>query len=336
MAIQAGNLTTGNRLETRSAPAAESRLLHAVVNPTSGNGRAGRQWESIAKQLASSGYLVEAQFTRAAGHATEIARQWAADGAEIIVAVGGDGTVNEIINGLVDNDRLVNETTKLALIPCGTGRDLARTLGTQDVEQTLTALQQDSWRHIDLGRIRFQQETGGRTISRYFANVADLGLGAATAARINRSSKRLGGFVSYLSGAVRTISTFKGDQVGLMVDGVPAYAGNAHMIVFANGRYFAGGMHIAPSASLSDGSFDIFVLKDVSKATLLTGLLPRVYLGKHLGHSGVLHLRGSQAIVETSHSLPVEMDGEQPGVAPVQVEIVRGVLPVFHAPERGI
>lgn len=303
-------------------------LLHVIINPAAGSGRAGRRWPVLEAEIARHGYDIRPSFTSGPGDATRIARQLARDGARTIVCVGGDGTANEIVNGLIDGDQPISPETRLALIPCGTGKDLSRTLGTRDVESMLHALADGSTALIDVGRIICQDTDTGEPVSRLFANVADAGIGAQTAERINSSSKALGGFVSYLSGAVRSIAAYKPWDVTVEVDGEPVYDGAAGMVVFANGRYFAGGMKVAPEASLCDGLLDIFVLEGVGKRALLTSLLPRVYRGRHVGQPGVTHLTGSRATVHCLAGMPLELDGEQLGNTPVTVDVLTEVLRV--------
>lgn len=304
----------------------DSTLLHAIVNPAAGSGRAGKRWPGYARALSTAGFTLQAHITTGPGDATVIARQLAEQGAETILCVGGDGTTNEVVNGLVANDLPVNPHTRLALIPCGTGKDFARTIGTRSVEATIQALQSGSTALADVGRIQYLDNRTGHLETRYFANVADTGIGAATAARINASSKALGGLVSYLKGAVHSIVVYQPWDVTVEVDGAPLYAGDAGMVVFANGRYFAGGMLVAPEASLCDGLLDIFVLEGVGKRALLTSLLPRVYRGKHVGRPGVRHIRGSTATVRSTADMLVELDGEQVGVAPITVSVARQAL----------
>jgi diacylglycerol kinase (ATP) len=310
---------------------ASTGLLHVIINPAAGSGRAGKRWPEFEAEIARHGYDVQPNFTSGPDDATRLARQLALGGARTIVCVGGDGTANEIINGMIDDGQPVNRATRLALIPCGTGKDLGRTLGTRDVESMLRALADGATALMDVGRVTYQDALTGETVSRLFANVADAGLGAATAERINRSSKALGGFVSYFSGAVRSIVAFKPWEIAVEVDGAPIYDGSAGMVVFANGRYFAGGMKIAPEASICDGLLDIFVLEGVGKRTLLTSLLPRVYRGRHVGQPGVVHLRGSKATVTCATGMLLEVDGEQVGRTPVTVDVVPGALRVVGA-----
>lgn len=307
------------------------KLLHVIVNPSSGNGRAAKRWPDFARAIEQHGYETDVHFTTGQGDACRLAREMAEAGVETIVAVGGDGTVNEIINGMIRDDVAISPGTRLALVPSGTGKDLSRSLGTREVEYTLRALELDAVTHIDIGRIEFQAAGDGAPVSRYFVNVADLGLGADVASRINRSSKALGGLMSYMINSVKTIVVFNAQDVRVTVDDALAYDGRAHLVIFANGRFFAGGMHIAPDSSLRDGLLDIFILEDVSKRELLTSLLPSVYRGKHIGKRGVHHLKGACATVECGQTMLIEMDGEQPGHGPATIRTVPRVLPIVAA-----
>jgi YegS/Rv2252/BmrU family lipid kinase len=312
-------------------------MLHIIVNPASGNGRAGRAWYAIAAELSKRGFNFEVRFTEKRGDATGFARRYAEGGARIVMAVGGDGTVNEIVNGLIRAGRAVNPDTRLAIASTGTGKDLVRTLGTRTLAATLDALEADHTIVIDVGRIVYRDPESDAPVSRLFTNVADLGLGADVARRIDSASsgKAFGGLVSYLVQAVKTIRVFEGKEIRLSLDGAETYEGRAQMVVFCNGRYFAGGMRIAPDASLHDGLLDIFVLEDVSRRELLSSLLPRVYLGRHVGREGVHHFKAACARVETPEPFLVELDGEQPGASPVEVCVLPGALSVIAPAASG-
>lgn len=336
MIVDAGHTVTDESSATVSEVNHSTTILQAIVNPAAGNGRAGKRWPGFADQITKAGYEIEGHLTSGPGDATAIARRLAETGASTIICVGGDGTMNEIVNGLVSDDRPVNPHTRLALIPCGTGKDLARSLGTKNVAATLRALDAPTERTtvaIDLARVGYIDARTGYLSSRYCANVADTGLGASTAALINASSKAMGGMVSYLAGAVRSIVSYSPWQVTVEADGELVYEGSAGMVVFANGQYFAGGMHVAPMASLCDGRVDMFVLEGVGKRRLLTSLLPRVYRGMHLNQPGVIHRSVTHATVRSDDQMLLEMDGEQVGGVPVSVHVVPQVLRMVGLPE---
>lgn len=310
----------------------DSSTLQVIVNPASGNGRALKRWPAISEALLEHGLKHHVTFTTGPDDATRIARELASGGAETIVAVGGDGTVNEIINGMIQDGAPVNASTRLMVLPCGTGKDLGRTLGTGQVETAIEALRAGSTAQIDLGAITFQNPEGVE-LTRYFANVADLGLGASVADRINRSSKWLGGLLTYLIAAVRTIIVYRPEAIEVFVDGERIYDAPGNMVVLANGRYFAGGMKVAPTASVCDGLLEMYILTDVGKRRLLTSLLPRVYRGKHVGQAGVLHVRAGSVTITSGEGMLMEMDGEQVGSAPVSVTVHQRILQVVISPE---
>ncbi len=309
-------------------------MLHIIVNPSSGNGAAGKAWYSLATDVSLRGYSFEVRFTEQRGDATRFAREYAERGAETVVAMGGDGTVNEAINGLMTPDGPLNPATRLAIASAGTGKDLVRSLGTRTFSQMLDALDAGHTSAIDLALLNYVDAESGEPASRYFANVADMGLGADVARRIEASpsGKAFGGMVSYLVQAVKTIRVFKGKQIRLEIDGETVFDGAAQMVVFCNGGFFAGGMKIAPLSSLRDGLLDVVVLEEVSRRALLTSLLPRVYIGRHIGQDGVHHFHARRARIDTPEPFLVELDGELPGVSPVSVEIAPQILKVIAEP----
>ena len=309
-------------------------MLHIIVNPESGNGAAGKAWYGFATEVSLRGYSFEVRFTEKRGDAMHFAREYAAREVETVVAMGGDGTVNEVINGLMCDGAPHSPRTRLAIASSGTGKDLVRSLGTRSFHQMLDALDANQVEEIDLALLTYIDSDSGAEASRYFVNVADMGLGADVARRIESSSsgKALGGMVSYLVQAVKTIRVFKGKEIHLTLDGETAFEGTAQMVVFCNGAFFAGGMRIAPFASLRDGLLDVFVLEEVSRRKLLTSLLPRVYLGRHVNQDGVHHFRAGEAAIETPEPIMVELDGELPGTSPVTASVVPGVLKVIAHP----
>lgn len=307
-----------------------TRDLHVIVNPMSGNGRARRMWPTLSQRMRSRGFTVWGHVTGGPGEATRIARDLIRDGARELAVVGGDGTVNETVNGCFDPKTHTAADVVLSVIPCGTGRDFARSLGIRTAEQAVDLLEDGSVCPVDVGVISYQDGDGSR--NRYFVNVADVGLGAETAAFINRSSKALGGFLAYLVGAARTILVFQGRHARVTVDGVLVHDGETSMVVLANGRFHAGGMDIAPMASMTDGQFDILILHRVSKAILLGSLLPRVYRGTHIGHRAVRHLKGRAVEIQAVDHLPFEVDGEQPGTTDLRAEVLPRALRVRVPP----
>lgn len=330
---RAGGDVAFERLQERAEVARSdpSAMLEVILNPEAGSGSAGRNWPEYARALSEHGYDFCLHRTTGPGDATSFARALAERGAATIVCVGGDGTVNEVVNGLIVDDLPVSPELRLAIISSGTGKDLVRSLGTRDLGASLQALSLGDTRTIDVGRVQFLNGKTGHLETRYFVNVADAGIGAAVAARISTTSKRFGGLVTYLRAAIRTILGYQPWEIAVDVDGEQVYQGSAGMVVFANGRYFAGGMLVAPDASLCDGMVDVFILEGVGKRVLLTSLLPRVYRGKHVGRPGVMHFTAGSVSVRARGGMLLEVDGEQVGQAPITVTTMPRVLRVVCA-----
>jgi len=284
----------------------------AVVNPASANGTTGRAWPSISRRLEEAGIAHQAELTGAPGEATAITRQALAGGFETILSVGGDGTVNEVVNGFFDGERRLGEGVRLGLICRGTGCDFIRTLGIpKDEDKAVQRLTAGRTRRVDVGRVRFTAHDGGE-VSRHFINIGDLGLGGETVARVNRTTKVFGGFVSFLWGTLATMATYHNKDVELVVDGGEPLRGRVNSVVVANGRFFGGGMEIAPEAAMDDGLFDVVVLGDIGRLELVRNI-GKVYRGAHLDHPKISLTRGREVVVRSTDVLLLDLDGEQPG-----------------------
>ena len=257
-------------------------------------------------------------FSERPGQLRDLARRAAADGASLVVAVGGDGSVNEIASGLVGTD------AELAVIPRGTGVDFVRTYEIPTkFEGAVRAAVDGSSREIDAGRVSFRAWSGLEEEG-WFVNVAGVGISGAIAKRTNESSKALGGTVSYLWSTLAVFARWQNSEVEVTVDAVRR-SGRMHEVVVANGRYLAGGMKMCPDASPDDGLFDVLLIGDVTKADLVR-TMPKIYRGTHLPHPKAELLQGSTVSVQSAEPLPVQLDGEQPGTTPVRFELVPRAL----------
>ena len=292
-----------------------------VVNPASGNGAAGRRWQDVVERAASFGLDGEALLTERPGHATELAEQAANDGAALIVVVGGDGTLNETVNGLARTGR---SDIELALVPSGTGDDFARSFRIpRDVEGALKIAAGSTVRTLDVGRARFV-DAGGGEAERYFANFAGAGISGAIARRGAETSRRLGARVAYFWATVAVFSRWKSVEMSMQADD-ERREGRFHEVFVANGGYAAGGMWIAPQADTSDGLLETVLIGDFTKPEFMI-TFPKIYRGKHVGHPKVEILRARSVAVEAAMPLPVVLDGEQPGTTPASFEVVPGAL----------
>jgi len=291
-----------------------------LVNPASANGSTGRRWPELARRAAAAGLEGDTLFSERPGQLGELARRATEDGAELLVVVGGDGSVNEVANGLAGLDG----PPPLAIVPRGTGWDFVRTFGIpRSIEDAAEVALRGETRTIDLGRMTYRAWDGTETTA-VFANVASAGMSGAIAQRANETTKALGGRASYLWATFAVFARWQATDVVLEVDG-ERREGRMFDVVVANGRFFGGGMEICPDAEPDDGLLDVLTIGDVTKGDLVR-TMPKIYRGTHLPHAKAELLRGSTVAIASSSALPVELDGEQPGTTPVRFDVLPRAL----------
>jgi diacylglycerol kinase (ATP) len=257
----------------------------------------------------------------APGEIAKLAEQAVSDGARLLVAVGGDGTAHEAVNGLVR----AGGGAELALLPQGTGDDFARALGVpSNFEQALAVARDGRARAIDAGRVTYRSD--GRRAESYFCSMAGVGMSGAVARRLLTTTKTFGGRIAGVIATLAVFSRWTNVELRVDVDG-ESRAGLMEDVLVANTAYHNGGMRLCPDARPDDGVFDVLLIGDVTRRDLLL-TLPKIYRGTHLPHPKAELLRGSTVTVDSDVTLPIELDGEQPGTTPVRFEIVPGALRV--------
>lgn len=300
-------------------------LAIAIVNLHSAGGATERQWPQLARKLQEAGLAVEPRFTGGPGHAAELTRSALKDGAPRILVVGGDGTINEVINGFFEGDDPLATDAAIGLLCRGTGCDLVRTLGIpRDDDAAVRLLVTGQPRPIDVGRVRFVNRQGKAEI-RYFANIAEAGLGGAVVKRVNAGSKALGGTATFLLASLASFATYRNAPAEIVIDG--SYVRNVQLCnaVIANGRYFGGGMKIVPDADPADGQLDVLLMGDLSRVELFANIA-RVYRGTHVGHPKVERFSARTVRITSPIPLPLDLDGEAAGTTPAEFEMVPGAI----------
>ena len=302
-----------------------------VLNPASAGGRTERHWPAIANVLRSAGVSFELHRTTAVGDATRAVRTALADGYRSVVVVGGDGTLNEVVNGFFDADGTpIGGDATLGLLPSGTGGDFRRAAGipanpgaaAQLIASGLT-------RRIDLGRIDFAAGP-----SRFFVNIADCGMGGEVAARVNRSTHKRGGVLGsamFLAASVSTLLSYEPRIARVDVDGLRIER-EVRSVVVANGRYFGGGMHIAPGAELDDGRFDVVIVAETGRTRALTAA-PSLYRGRHITRREV-EVHRARVVQVSCDGAPMlfDVEGEQIGTTPATLTCVSGAISLCAPP----
>lgn len=290
-----------------------------IVNPAAGHGRAGGRWEK-ARELAQRIYPdLELARTEKPGHGRELAREAVSAGVELIVAVGGDGTVGEVIDGYLSVPEHVRHSSVLATFPAGSGCDFAKHMGVpSEPEAWAKFLAEGKRRRIDAGRATFRGADGAPR-SRHFLNVAALGLPGEVAVSVARHGKILGGTLTYLVEGALAVLTAKARRMRLVIDGVEEAPAAYHLVAAANTSTFGGGMKLAPEADAEDGLLDLLTIADMPRLELMA-LLPRAHSGGHLGRRGVALRRARRIEIHSDEDLPLNIDGDADGTAPVVFE----------------
>jgi YegS/Rv2252/BmrU family lipid kinase len=290
-----------------------------LVNPASANGATGKRWPQLRRRAQELGLSGDELLSERAGHMAELAREAAASH-ELLVVVGGDGTLNEVVNGIAGLD------VELAVLPAGTGQDFGRTHGIPaGFDDAVRVALDGVARPVDLGRVTFRSGIDGDG-ERLFANVGSAGMSGAVARRANSMSKRLGGRATFFYALLREFVAWQNSEVTVAVDGAER-RGRMHDVIVANGRWHGGGMKLAPDASPDDGLFDVVLIGDVTKLDFAT-TAPKLYSGGHVGHPRVEVLRSATVTVDAAEPMPIEVEGEPIGTTPARFEILPAALRV--------
>ena len=293
--------------------------VRVILNPTAGQGRARGKLGEIERALASHGGRSEILLTHGPGHAAELARAAHSEGVDVIAVVGGDGTLNEVVQAYAGPDGEPRPGPDLGLIPCGTGGDWRRTLGLHsDIGVAVARVVAGQRKAVDLGILRFEPHAGHPPV-RAFLNVASFGLSGAVDAVVKDAPRFLGGKAAFFVSTLRAMANYTNPAVRVKVDGELWFEGPSMTVALGNGRYFGGGMQIAPDADPSDGMLSVVSLGDLSKREAM-GLTSKIYSGTHVGTHGVKVTRGSRIEAEAVHAGAAVLHaaaGEQPGKLPL-------------------
>lgn len=288
----------------------------AVVNPVAGRGRAARGWPRVRDQLRAAGWSVDEVRSEFPGHAVELAAHAVGEGAEVVLAVGGDGTANEVANGLARCGTL--GSVSLGLVPLGTANDFATCLGIPpDPQKAAQVLLESRVRWVDLGRAN----------DRWFVNVAGVGFDAEVARWVNGRNKVVRGTAMYVAGIFRTLVRYRPTEVTVRLDGVP-WTARVFLVAVGNSPAYAGGIRMCPHARPDDGELEVVRIGDVHKLEVFR-ILPMLYAGRHLTHPKVARAAAREVVVECSVPLAVHADGEPVGTTPARFRVQPQALRVL-------
>ena len=302
--------------------------ITAIINPAAGRGRAARAWTNIQAHLSEP---VETHQTDAPGHASRLTAQAIKRGADTIVAVGGDGTINEVVNGFFEDDKLISDRAMLGIVPHGTGSDFIKMLSLpQDQQEAAMLVEARRPSEMDVLKVRYTT-VEGISASRYSINITSFGMGAMVASRVNRSSKLFGRKLSYMLALMRTAITFSGNSVLISIDDGRTTEAKVTTVAVGNGRYQGGGMLMCPRAVVDDGLLDVTLVEFLRIPELIRNL-PMLYNGEIYRHPKVQVLQVKRLRADSKELVPIEIDGEAVGWLPVEISIVPRVMRVLFAP----
>jgi diacylglycerol kinase (ATP) len=297
-----------------------------IVNPAAGHGRAGRRWKAAyeaAARLHPSHRVIE---TERSGHGRELARRAVEDGARLLVAVGGDGTLGEVVDGFLSAAEDARQGAAVATFPCGSVCDFAGHMRIpRDPRAWAESFAKGSVRRLDAILAAFQAD--GATRTRRLLNMAAAGLPGDVAAAVAKRGKPLGGTLTYLLEGALAAATASPRPMRLTVDG-KAEEGAYHLFTVANTSTFGGGMKVAPGADAADGLLEVVTIGALSRAALLA-LMPRAHSGAHAGRPGVSIRQARTVELTTDEPLPLNLDGDLEGTTPARFEVLPGILPFF-------
>jgi diacylglycerol kinase (ATP) len=303
-----------------------SRKIAFIVNPNAAMGTVKREWPMIQDMAKYRLGMCQAFLTAGPGHATTLTRRALEQGNKVVVCVGGDGTLNEVVNGFMGEDGPLRPGVTLGFIPRGTGCDFIRTVPVpKELDKALDAIKDSRARHIDLGRISYGGQRGNPYL-RYFHNVTSFGLGGEVDDRVNRATKAFGGFVSFIWATLISIVVYNKKRIRLKVDEDFDQTVVCWNVAVANGQYHGGGMWVAPDARVDDGMFHVTAIGDFSLPEVFWNL-PKLYNGKLLQLEKVRTFVGKRIEASSEQRVLLDVDGEQLGQLPVIIDIVPGTLP---------
>jgi YegS/Rv2252/BmrU family lipid kinase len=306
-----------------------------IINPQAGGGKSAQELKELLAEIEAVYGNAKIVFTERKLHATELAREAVKTAAELIVAVGGDGTISEVAAGFFDEEgkamKPVRQAPALGILPAGSGSDYARTLGIPRASAiALQILQTKKTKTVDAGLVEFVGLNGQKT-KRIFINIADVGIGGEVVDILERQGKRLGSFLSYQLATLRGLIGYKNKNLEITIDKKQKFDGTYNGIIVALGKYFGSGMKIAPNAEPDDGYFDVVMLGDMSKLEMVAKM-QKVRNGSHIFDKKVTVHRAKHVSIRADARALLDCDGEMPGECPAEFTILPAALKVVVPP----
>ena len=299
-----------------------------LINPNAGNGKGKKDWKRISSLMIEEGLSFTEKFTEKKGHAITLTLEGIETGFRKIITVGGDGTLNEVVNGVLLNRFCPTQDITLALIPVGTGNDWGRMIGIPlDYKKAIKIISDEKMMLHDIGNVSFYDGTEKK--SRYFINIAGLGFESVVVRRSNNQKERgRSGKAIYFSNLLMSLLSYKNTKAEIVIDGVKTSA-DVFSINVGNGKYCGGGMRQTPDALPDDGVLDVTIINGMGKIEIIRNL-KMLYDGTILNHPKIDGYRCKNIKVSSESIIYAEADGESLGHTPVEFSIIpRGINVVY-------
>jgi len=289
------------------------RKVLIIINPAAGKGQSKNYIATIKASFESANIDYQIKISNRVGNVTELAINGVKDGYNEIIAVGGDGTVIEALNGIVGTD------TKLGIIPAGTGNDFVRSIGIEcDFIAALNVVIEGKYELIDVGEVN----------NRFFLNVVSFGIDSEVVKIMEKIKRVVTGSAAYYVASIKAISTYKAVKMSITIDG-KEYIRKAYLVAIGNGKYFGGGMKITPDANVNSGDFEICIINHISRIGLMR-LLSKANTGNHVSENGVEIFKGREITIRAiADHLSVNADGNLIGPAPAKISMFKNKLKVL-------
>lgn len=289
------------------------RKVLIIINPAAGKGQSKNYIATIKARFENTDIQYQIKISNRVGNVTELAAAGVREGFNEVVAVGGDGTVIEALNGIVGTD------TKLGIIPAGTGNDFVRSIGVErEFLEALNVVILGEYEEIDVGVVN----------DRFFLNVVSFGIDSDVVKTMEKIKNVITGPAAYYVSSIKAISTYKAMKMSINIDG-KEYNRKAYLVAIGNGKYFGGGMKITPNASVNSGEFEVCIISNISRMNLIR-LLSKANTGNHITEKGVEVFRGKEITIRSIRdNLAVNADGNLIGPAPAKISIYNNKLKVL-------
>lgn len=299
-----------------------------IVNPHARNGTTRISWQGIRASVQKRIGNFRTFITDRPGGGTAAARTAISDGCRTLVCVGGDGTLNEVLNGIMAYPPSVRSEIVMGCFPNGTGCDFVRSVGIpRDMERALDLLVNPTFQRIDVGSLMFR-DSAGTPMIRYFHNIASFGLGGEVDQRVNRSTKAFGPFLSFIWATLVSLLAYGKKRIRLQLDDGPVRCYRVWNVAVANGRFHGGGMHVAPDACLDDGLFHVTIVGDLTLSKVFCNL-HNLYNGRIYNVDGVTRETARRVRATSAQPVLLDVDGEQPGRLPLEADMIPAAVNIL-------